>query len=148
MTIPETASSRRDDGDTARFVAASDGHRRSNSADGHHHEAANNGADVAALLVENANLRAQLATLPVIEQAKGILIARFPISAEAAFALLRRWSLQHQRQAPRPRPAAGRRRQPPAEPSRTAQPAKSTPGRPRGTHPPPGEPGEGRDRID
>lgn len=48
--------------------------------------------DVDSLMAENANLRAQLATLPVIEQAKGILIVRYQISADAAFALLRRWS--------------------------------------------------------
>lgn len=50
------------------------------------------GVDLDAVLTENANLRAQLATLPVIEQAKGVLIARYQISADAAFALLRRWS--------------------------------------------------------
>ena len=42
--------------------------------------------------VENANLRAKLASLPVIEQAKGILMGRYQISPDAAFALLRRWS--------------------------------------------------------
>lgn len=47
---------------------------------------------LAALTADNQDLRARLATLPVIEQAKGILIARYQIDAEAAFALLRRWS--------------------------------------------------------
>jgi hypothetical protein len=44
------------------------------------------------VLAEITNLRAQLETLPVIEQAKGILMGRYQIGADAAFALLRRWS--------------------------------------------------------
>ena len=38
------------------------------------------------------NLQRRLATMPVIEQAKGLLIGRFGIDADTAFALLRRWS--------------------------------------------------------
>ena len=44
------------------------------------------------LVVENENLRRKLQTLPVIEQAKGILMGRYGISAEAAFQMLRRRS--------------------------------------------------------
>jgi hypothetical protein len=47
---------------------------------------------LAVLMADNQDLRARLATLPVIEQAKGILIARYQIDAETAFDLLRRWS--------------------------------------------------------
>lgn len=45
-----------------------------------------------ALQSDNMHLRALLATLPMIEQAKGILIAHYQTDAETAFALLRRWS--------------------------------------------------------
>jgi hypothetical protein len=48
--------------------------------------------DVDGLIEENAGLRARLDTLPVIEQSKGILMARYQIGPEAAFDLLRRWS--------------------------------------------------------
>ncbi len=41
---------------------------------------------------ENAGLRARLDTLPVIEQSKGILMARYQIGPDDAFELLRRWS--------------------------------------------------------
>ena len=51
-----------------------------------------NGVDLVTVLAEVTNLRAQLETLPVIEQAKGILMGRYQIGADAAFALLRRWS--------------------------------------------------------
>jgi hypothetical protein len=44
------------------------------------------------LLVDYENLQRRLQTMPVIEQAKGLLIGRFGIEPEAAFALLRRWS--------------------------------------------------------
>jgi hypothetical protein len=44
------------------------------------------------LVTENENLRRKLQTLPVIEQAKGILMGRYGISAEAAFQILRRRS--------------------------------------------------------
>jgi AmiR/NasT family two-component response regulator len=47
---------------------------------------------VAALIGETAHLRAQLESLPVIEQAKGILMVRYQIDPDAAFGLLRRWS--------------------------------------------------------
>jgi hypothetical protein len=44
------------------------------------------------LLADYQHLQRRLATLPVIEQAKGVLIGRFGIDADTAFALLRRWS--------------------------------------------------------
>jgi hypothetical protein len=50
------------------------------------------GAAETAVRVENTHLRAHLASMPVIEQAKGILMARYQISADVAFALLQRWS--------------------------------------------------------
>ncbi len=76
-------------------VAAGHGHRLPRAADDHHHAPtapADAAGEVAALRVENANLRAKLASLPVIEQAKGILMSRYQISADAAFNLLCRWS--------------------------------------------------------
>jgi hypothetical protein len=48
--------------------------------------------DVAALLAENEGLRQRLASQPVIEQAKGILMGYYGISGDTAFELLRRWS--------------------------------------------------------
>jgi hypothetical protein len=50
------------------------------------------GAAETAVQAENTHLRAHLASMPVIEQAKGILMARYQISADVAFALLQRWS--------------------------------------------------------
>lgn len=47
--------------------------------------------DGLALLDEDA-LRAIVATQPVIEQAKGLLMGCYRIDADQAFALLRRWS--------------------------------------------------------
>ena len=44
------------------------------------------------LVVENENLRRKLQTLPVIEQAKGILMGRYGIPADDAFEMLRRCS--------------------------------------------------------
>lgn len=44
------------------------------------------------LLDENEGLRARLETLPVIEQAKGMLIARYHVDADTAFLMLRNWS--------------------------------------------------------
>lgn len=44
---------------------------------------------------ELADLRRWLESLPVIEQAKGILMARYLIDAETAFSVLRRWSSHH-----------------------------------------------------
>ena len=44
------------------------------------------------LVTENENLRRKLQTLPVIEQAKGILMGSYGIPADEAFELLRRWS--------------------------------------------------------
>jgi hypothetical protein len=48
--------------------------------------------EVAALRLENSQLREALGSRAVIEQAKGALIWRFALSDEAAFAVLRRWS--------------------------------------------------------
>lgn len=48
--------------------------------------------ELAAVREEIANLRAAMATRGVIEQAKGVLMWRYQIPAETAFALLRRWS--------------------------------------------------------
>lgn len=47
---------------------------------------------LARLMEENAHLRAKLASLPIIEQAKGLLMGHYHVDAETAFALLRRWS--------------------------------------------------------
>lgn len=44
---------------------------------------------------ELADLRRWLASLPVIEQAKGILMARYRIDADTAIRVLRRWSSHH-----------------------------------------------------
>jgi hypothetical protein len=44
------------------------------------------------LMIENENLRRKLQTLPVIEQAKGILMGRYQIPADDAFEMLRRRS--------------------------------------------------------
>jgi AmiR/NasT family two-component response regulator len=49
-------------------------------------------ADVSRLEAENANLRRKLETQPAIEQAKGILMERYGVSADGAFELLRHWS--------------------------------------------------------
>jgi hypothetical protein len=49
-------------------------------------------ADVMALLVENEGLRQRLASQPVIEQAKGILMGYYGIDNGTAFQLLCRWS--------------------------------------------------------
>ena len=47
---------------------------------------------VTELRAQNSQLAAKLDTLPVIEQAKGVVMARYGIDSDAAFALLRRWS--------------------------------------------------------
>ena len=44
------------------------------------------------LVTDNKNLRRKLQTLPVIEQAKGILMGRYQIPADDAFEMLRRCS--------------------------------------------------------
>ena len=49
-------------------------------------------SDVSRLQAENANLRRKLETQPAIEQAKGILMERYGVSADGAFELLRHWS--------------------------------------------------------
>lgn len=46
------------------------------------------------LAAELSGLHRRLETLPVIEQSKGLLIGYFAIDADAAFALLRRWSME------------------------------------------------------
>jgi len=43
-------------------------------------------------LLELEHMQRRLATLPAIEQSKGILMASYGIDAAAAFALLQRWS--------------------------------------------------------
>ena len=48
--------------------------------------------DVAALIAENDGPRQLLASQPVIEQAKGILMGHCRITDDTAFELLRRWS--------------------------------------------------------
>src|SRR5687768_5205795 len=48
--------------------------------------------DLAALLAEMEGLRQRLASQPVIEQAKGILMRDYSINQETAFQLLSRWS--------------------------------------------------------
>ncbi|SDS98553.1 ANTAR domain-containing protein [Friedmanniella luteola] len=50
--------------------------------------------EVAELSQEIEALRRRLANLPAIEQAKGVLIGFYAVDADAAFALLVRWS-QH-----------------------------------------------------
>ena len=50
--------------------------------------------DVAELLQEIEHLRRRLATQPIIEQAKGVLVGFYGIHPDAAFAVLVRWS-QH-----------------------------------------------------
>jgi hypothetical protein len=46
----------------------------------------------ASMAQELADLQQKLATLPVIEQSKGLLMAHYGIDADTAFAILRRWS--------------------------------------------------------
>lgn len=48
--------------------------------------------DHSAIESELVDLRRKLATLPEIEQAKGMLMGRYGLDAEGAFSLLRRWS--------------------------------------------------------
>jgi len=43
----------------------------------------------------SADLRRWLESMPIIEQAKGILMARYLIDADTAFGVLRRWSSHH-----------------------------------------------------
>lgn len=44
------------------------------------------------LVADYQHLQRRLQTLPAIEQAKGVLVARYGIDPETAFGLLRRWS--------------------------------------------------------
>ena len=82
-----------------------DGHHNSNGrptsvgrarSDGHGQSAPSEAdlpmADLGALLVENNGLRQRLASQPVIEQAKGILMGYYRIDSDTAFQLLRHWS--------------------------------------------------------
>ena len=48
--------------------------------------------EIAALRLENSQLREAVANRAVIDQAKGALMWRFRLSEDAAFAVLRRWS--------------------------------------------------------
>ncbi|KRF21058.1 hypothetical protein ASG90_01195 [Nocardioides sp. Soil797] len=52
-------------------------------------------AEIVALRAEVADLHRALESQPVIDQAKGILMARFRLDAEAAFAVLTRLSQDH-----------------------------------------------------
>ena len=58
------------------------------------------------LVTENENLRRKLQTLPVIEQAKGILMGRYGIPADDAFEMLRRWSQHTNTKLPASTPTA------------------------------------------
>ncbi|HYI59374.1 MAG TPA: ANTAR domain-containing protein [Microlunatus sp.] len=89
MTIPAAS-----DPTDIPAAADQDGQVRPRS-DGRHplrHTEVPGAVDHRAVIYEVTNLRAQLETLPLIEQSKGILMGRYQISADAAFALLRRWS--------------------------------------------------------
>jgi len=48
--------------------------------------------ELAELAEENANLRLAIDNRAVIEQAKGVLMLRYSLDQDAAFAVLRRWS--------------------------------------------------------
>jgi ANTAR domain len=61
--------------------------------DGHRPPASDGLSDsVTQLRRDYEDLQHRLESLPVIEQAKGILIGRFNIDADIAFGILRRWS--------------------------------------------------------
>jgi len=49
-------------------------------------------SDQAAIAQDLADLRQRLESMPVIEQAKGVLMSHYGIDADTAFAVLRRWS--------------------------------------------------------
>lgn len=49
-------------------------------------------AEVAALQLHQDNLQRAMATRAVIEQAKGVLMQRYGVTADTAFAILVRWS--------------------------------------------------------
>ena len=82
-------------GDSGQISPASNGHLLPSTSHAHHHrpaDPADGTEDIDGLRLENRNLRAQLASLPVIEQTKGILMDRYQISSDAAFTVLQRWS--------------------------------------------------------
>ena len=78
MSSPSLFRSRTDRQDGAAFVDLSQTSYRQN------------GQSSAQMSVED--LRRKLATQPVIEQAKGVLMVLYGIDSAAAFAVLRRWS--------------------------------------------------------
>ncbi len=73
-------------------VGSADAHRRARS--WHSPVPDDDGTALAALRRENQDLRDALASQPVIDQAKGALMLRYGVDADAAFRLLVRWS-QH-----------------------------------------------------
>ena len=59
---------------------------------GDHEPPASRGAELFPSQEMLAQLQRKIESLPTIEQAKGILMARFNLDADTAFALLVRWS--------------------------------------------------------
>jgi hypothetical protein len=96
---PAVEEPQRDGHRTSNGHRSSDGHPRSNGHARSHgkgqvapFETEMHLVDVAALLAENEGLRQRLASQPVIEQAKGMLMGYYGISSDSAFQLLCRWS--------------------------------------------------------
>ena len=69
-------------------TATEDTHLPPGGGNGHHED----GLRWRELVSELDGLERRLATQPVIEQAKGILMCHFGIGSDTAFAVLRRWS--------------------------------------------------------
>ena len=69
-------------------IATEDTHLPPEGGNGNH----NDGLRWRELVSELDGLERRLATQPVIEQAKGILMCHFGIGSDTAFAVLRRWS--------------------------------------------------------